>query len=66
LLTVTFVLLSIGWFTMNTTHFAKNDNVWTNVGGWLGLATAIAAWYASFAAVTNFTYKRTVLPTWPR
>jgi hypothetical protein len=28
--------------------------------------TAIAAWDASFAAVTNFTFKRTVLPTFPR
>jgi hypothetical protein len=26
----------------------------------------VFAWYASFAAVTNFTFKRTVLPTYPR
>jgi hypothetical protein len=34
-------------------------------GGWVGLATAAAAWYASFAAVTNATFKRTVLPVRP-
>jgi succinate-acetate transporter protein len=34
-------------------------------GGWFGLATALAAWYASFAAVTNSTFGRTVLPVKP-
>jgi len=34
-------------------------------GGWFGLATAVAAWYASFAAVTNSTFGRTVLPVRP-
>ena len=37
------------------------------LGFWLGhgLATAAAAWYASFAAVTNSTFGRTVLPVRP-
>ena len=35
------------------------------VGGWVGLATAVAAWYASFAAVTNSTFGRIVMPVWP-
>ncbi|HSD81234.1 MAG TPA: GPR1/FUN34/YaaH family transporter [Solirubrobacteraceae bacterium] len=34
-------------------------------GGRVGLATAVAAWYASFAAVTNATFARTVLPVAP-
>ena len=34
-------------------------------GGWFGLATAAAAWYASFAAVTNSTFGRTGLPVKP-
>jgi succinate-acetate transporter protein len=34
-------------------------------GGWAGLVTAALAWYASFAGVTNATFKRTMLPTWP-
>ena len=38
----------------------------TVVGGVLGLLTAIAAWYASAAAVTNDTWGRTVLPVGPR
>jgi hypothetical protein len=58
LLTLTFFILSIGNF-QNSTDLIK-------LGGWTGLATALAAWYASFAGVTNFTFKRTVLPTGPR
>ncbi len=37
----------------------------SKLGGYLGLATAVAAWYASFAAVTNSTFGRTVLPVVP-
>jgi succinate-acetate transporter protein len=58
LLTTTFFLLAIG-------EIAASDG-WTKFGGWVGLATALAAWYASFAGVTNFTFKREVLPTMPR
>jgi succinate-acetate transporter protein len=58
LLTLTFFLLAIG-------EFAESDG-WHKFGGYVGLLTAVAAWYASFAGVTNFTFKRTVLPTAPR
>ena len=34
-------------------------------GGYVGLATAVAAWYASFAAVVNSTFGRTIAPVWP-
>jgi len=56
-LDLTFLFLTIG-------AFAQSDT-WTKVGGWAGLVTAAVAWYASFAIVTNSTYKRTVLPVWP-
>ena len=61
LLTLTFVALCIGAFMAEV----PSTSSWTKIGGWLGLATALAAWYASFAAVTNETFKRTVVPTWP-
>ncbi|MHB8234634.1 MAG: acetate uptake transporter [Solirubrobacteraceae bacterium] len=54
LLTATFVLLAIG-------ASGAHETV-THWGGYVGLATAAAAWYASFAAVTNSTFGRTVLP----
>jgi hypothetical protein len=57
LLWVTFVVLGVG--------AATDTSGITKLGGWLGLATAVAAWYASFAGVTNFTFKREVLPVRP-
>ncbi|UDY23783.1 acetate uptake transporter [Nocardioides sp. Kera G14] len=58
LLTLTFLALALGDLT-TTDGLHK-------LGGWLGLATAIAAWYTSFAVVTNSTYKRVVLPVGAR
>ena len=57
LLTAAFVLLAIGESGAHLTV--------THWGGYVGLATAAAAWYASFAAVTNSTFGRTVLPVVP-
>jgi succinate-acetate transporter protein len=65
LLTLTFLVLTIGWFSESVADFEKNSNGWIHIGGWLGLLTALAAWYASFAAVTNSTFKRVVLPVFP-
>ena len=61
LLTLTFLFLTLGAFS----SVIPSASAMTRVGGWLGLATALAAWYASFAGVTNATFKRTVVPTWP-
>ena len=36
------------------------------VGGWVGIITALLAWYASAAGVINSTWKRAVLPVWAR
>jgi succinate-acetate transporter protein len=57
LLVVTFLLLGIG--------NANESEGMIEAGGWFGLATAVAAWYASFAAVANSTFGRTVLPVKP-
>jgi len=57
LLAITFFLLGIG--------NSSETNGLVEAGGWAGLATAVAAWYASFAAVTNSTFGRTVLPVGP-
>jgi succinate-acetate transporter protein len=58
-LAITFIVLAIGWLD-------DHSSTWIKAGGWLGLVTAACAWYASFAAVTNFTFKRTVFPVFPR
>jgi succinate-acetate transporter protein len=58
-LTLTFLLLTLG-------KFAADGESLTKIGGWLGFVTAIIAWYASMAAVTNATFKRVVFPVFPR
>jgi hypothetical protein len=57
LLAITFFLLAIG--------AAGSDSSITHAGGWVGLATAVAAWYASFAGVMNSTFGKVVLPVMP-
>jgi succinate-acetate transporter protein len=57
LLAATFFLLGIG--------NANESEGLIEVGGFCGIATAVAAWYASFAAVVNSTFGRTVMPVRP-
>jgi uncharacterized protein len=54
LLATTFIVLGIG-------NAAANETI-TYAGGFIGIATAVAAWYASFAGVVNSTFGRVVLP----
>ncbi len=56
-LTVTFALLCAGSF--------KDSASITQAGGDCGIATAIFAWYASWAVVVNSTFKRAVMPVFP-
>jgi succinate-acetate transporter protein len=58
LLALTFLFLAIGAY--------GDSSGMTKVGGWLGLATAVVAWYTSLAGVFNATAKRAALPTFPR
>jgi succinate-acetate transporter protein len=57
LLTVTFALLGAG--------NDGNDMSVIHWGGYIGVATAIVAWYASFAQVINSTFGKTVAPLFP-
>ena len=56
-LMVTFLLLGIG-------NAGSHTSI-VEAGGWAGLVTAAFAWYGSFAAVTNSTFGRIVLPVRP-
>ncbi len=57
LLAATFIVLGIGNSGADTSVI--------KIGGYLGILTAIAAWYASFAAVVNSTFGRVVAPVFP-
>jgi len=57
LLAATFIILGIG-------NSGDKSGI-IKLGGYVGLVTALVAWYASFAEVTNATFGKTVFPTVP-
>ena len=59
---VVFLLLTLTFFALSIGKWNASDT-WTHIGGFLGILTACAAFYTSFADVANATFKRTVLPT---
>jgi succinate-acetate transporter protein len=63
LLAITFIVLGIGNSSLAGTTNVTNGTI--KLGGYIGLATAIAAWYASFAAVINSTFGRVLAPVFP-
>jgi succinate-acetate transporter protein len=63
LLAITFIILGIGNSALAGTTNVTNGTI--KLGGYLGIITAIAAWYASFAAVVNSTFGRILLPVFP-
>ena len=63
LLAITFILLGIGNSSLAGGTAAINGTI--KLGGWVGLATALVAWYASFAAVINSTFGRVIAPVVP-
>jgi succinate-acetate transporter protein len=63
-ISLVFVLLAATFFLLGIGNAGAHPNI-IKAGGWFGLATAAAAWYASFAAVTNSTFGRAILPVRP-
>ncbi len=61
LLALTYLFLAIGAFQTGVEPHAM-----TQVGGWFGIATGLAAWYASAATVINESHGRTLMPVGPR
>jgi uncharacterized protein len=55
----TFLLLAIGWLA------APPNATVIHAGGWLGLVTALLAWYLSFAGVFNAASGGAVIPVFP-
>jgi succinate-acetate transporter protein len=58
-LQATEIILAIGNFDAAHGHA---NNYWLHLGGWVGIATAACAWYASAAGVINGMKGRHVLP----
>jgi hypothetical protein len=60
---VVFILLTITFFVLAWGDFGSGSTTIHHIGGYLGLATAFAAWYASLAGVTAFTHGKSVVPS---
>jgi succinate-acetate transporter protein len=60
-----FVLLTITFFVLGAGDLSGTESI-TKIGGWIGILTALAAWYASFAGVTTFAFKKPIVPTGAR
>jgi len=58
-LTLTFLALAIGWL-------AGESTAWIQIGGWLGIITAVFAWYTALAGVLASGKAMFTLPTFPR
>jgi len=58
---VVFLLLAATLYLLGLGDLAGAETI-TRIGGFVGIATAVAAWYASFAIVTNETLRQKVLP----
>lgn len=56
-----FIVLTLTFFALAAGAYWEATAL-TRIGGWLGIATALLAWYGSMALVTNSTHKRNVFP----
>jgi succinate-acetate transporter protein len=61
-LTLTFLALAIGQFVGPN---GANPSIWWLIGGWLGILTALLAWYTAFAGVLRSTKGPFQLPIFP-
>ena len=65
-LTVVFAFLFATFLVLTIGILAAPPNATViHIGGWLGLVTAVLAWYHSAAGVTNASLGRTLLPVLP-
>ncbi len=60
-----FILLAVTYFLLAIGDMGSGNTTITHIGGYVGIATAVAAFYASFAQVVNSTFGGVVLPLFP-
>jgi hypothetical protein len=57
-LTATYLLLVLAEFGINPADLLP-------IAGYVGITCGVTAWYVAFAHVTNSTFGRELIPTWP-
>jgi len=62
---LTYLALTIGWLSGLPTP-GSGSLTWVNIGGWLGIITALLAWYTALAAILESGPATFRLPTFPR
>jgi len=62
---LTFLALTIGWLS-GLPITGSNSLTWVNIGGWLGIVTALLAWYTALAGILESGPAMFKLPTFPR
>ena len=60
---LTFLCLTIGWLVNAS---GGVGNTWIAIGGWLGIITALLAWYTALAGVLASAKSAFTLPVFPR
>lgn len=63
-LVAVFLVLSLTFIALTVGALGPNDSM-HKIGGYLGILTALLAWYTSAAGTIASTYKKPVLPTFP-
>jgi len=61
---LTFLALTIGWLA-GIPASGTGSLTWVNIGGWLGIVTALVAWYTALAGVLASTKSAFQLPVFP-
>ena len=59
-----FLFLFLAFLSLAIGALGTSDT-WTQIGGWLGLITAVLAWYTAAAGVLAATNSAIKLPTFP-
>src|SRR5258708_2753489 len=62
-LSLTFLGLTIGWWVNAS---GSDGTTWIQIGGWLGIVTALLAWYTALSGVLAATKAPLQLPAFPR
>ena len=64
-ISVVFIALTLAFLFLTIGAWGGGHTDMTKIGGWLGIITALLAWYASAAGVINETHGKVVLPVGP-
>jgi uncharacterized protein len=62
---VVFITLAATYLLLTLAELGINPSGLLPIGGYVGITCGVAAWYVAFAHVTNATFGRELIPTWP-